>query len=83
MMKKRTVDQAFSEVALDYDSWVKQAIPTYDELFSVAVEIMPFEHDRRITVADLGAGSGLFAQHVLAVFPKAAFRSKGGNAAFG
>ena len=72
-MKKRTVDQAFSEVASDYDSWVKQAIPTYDELFSVAVEIMPFEHDRRITVADLGAGSGLFAQHVLAVFPKASF----------
>ena len=72
-MKKRTVEQAFSEAAPEYDSWVKQALPTYDELFSVAVEIIPFEHDQRITVADLGAGSGLFARHVLDVYPKASF----------
>ena len=72
-MKKRRVEQAFDEAAPEYDTWVKQAIPTYDELFSVAVEIIPFDHDRRITVADLGAGSGLFARHVLAVYPKADF----------
>jgi len=72
-MKKRSVEQAFSEAAPEYDTWVKQALPTYDELFSVAVEIIPFAHDRRIAVADLGAGSGLFARHVLAVYPNASF----------
>ena len=72
-MKKRRVEQAFSEAAAEYDTWVKQALPTYDELFSTAVEIIPFAHDRPITVADLGAGSGLFAAQVLAVYPKASF----------
>jgi tRNA (cmo5U34)-methyltransferase len=72
-MKKRTVEQAFSDAAPEYDTWVKQALPTYDELFSVAVEIIPFERDQEIEVADLGAGSGLFTQHVRAVYPKAGF----------
>ncbi len=72
-MKKRSVEQAFSQAAPEYDIWVKQALPAYDELFSTAVEIIPFAHDRPITVADLGAGSGLFAAHVQAVYPKASF----------
>ena len=49
-MKKRTVEQAFSDAAPEYDTWVKQALPTYDELFSVAVEIMPFKRDQEIEV---------------------------------
>ena len=72
-MKKRSVEQAFSEVASEYDTWVKQALPAYDELFSTAVEIIPFDPDRAIAVADLGAGSGLFAAHMQAVYPKASF----------
>jgi len=72
-MKKRTVDQAFSEAAPQYDAWVKQALPAYDELFAVAVEIIPFGHAKVIEIADLGAGSGLFAQHVQAKYPKANF----------
>ena len=72
-MKKRSVEQAFSEVAAEYDTWVKQALPAYDQLFSTAVEIIPFDPDRAIAVADLGAGSGLFAAHVQAVYPKASF----------
>lgn len=72
-MKKRRVEQAFDEAAPEYDTWVKQALPTYDELFSVAVEIIPFAQDQPIAVADLGAGSGLFARHVLAIYPEATF----------
>jgi tRNA (cmo5U34)-methyltransferase len=72
-MKKRTVEQAFSEAAPEYDTWVKQALPTYDELFSIAVEIIPCGYAKVIEVADLGAGSGLFSQHVQANYPKANF----------
>ena len=60
-MKKRSVEQAFSEAAPDYDAWVKQALPAYDELFSVAVESIPFAHERPLEIADLGAGSGAIA----------------------
>jgi tRNA (cmo5U34)-methyltransferase len=72
-MKKRSVEQAFSEAAPEYDTWVKQALPAYDELFSVAVEIIPFAHDRPLEIVDLGAGSGLFTRHVQTVYPKARF----------
>jgi tRNA (cmo5U34)-methyltransferase len=72
-MKKRSVEQAFGEAAPDYDSWVKQALPTYEELFAVAVEIIPFAHDRRLDIADLGAGSGLFSRHAQSAYPKASF----------
>jgi tRNA (cmo5U34)-methyltransferase len=72
-MKNRSVEEAFSEAAPEYDTCVKQALPSYDELFSVAVEIIPFERDQRIAVADLGAGSGLFSLHVLEAYPKAVF----------
>ena len=72
-MKKRSVEQAFSEAAPDYDTWVRQALPAYDELFSVAVECIPFAHDRPLAIADLGAGSGLFSRHVQSAYPQAAF----------
>ena len=72
-MKKRSVEQAFSEAAPDYDAWVKQALPAYDELFSVAVECIPFAHDRSLDIADLGAGSGLFSRHVQTAYPQAVF----------
>lgn len=72
-MKKRSVEQAFNEAAADYDAWVKQALPTYEELFSVAVEIIPFAHHRSLDIADLGAGSGLFSLQVQSAYPKACF----------
>ena len=72
-MKKHSVEQAFSEAAPDYDTWVKQALPAYEALFSVAVEIIPFAHDRPLEIADLGAGSGLFTRHVQSAYPNAAF----------
>ena len=72
-MKKRSVEQAFGEAAPDYDVWVKQALPAYDELFSVAVECIPFTHDQPLNIADLGAGSGLFSRHVQTAYPQATF----------
>lgn len=69
----RSVEQAFDEAAPEYDAWVEQALPTYEELFSVATEVIPHSPEVAISVADLGAGSGLFSQRVLSSHPKARF----------
>jgi tRNA (cmo5U34)-methyltransferase len=69
----RSVEQAFDEAAPEYDAWVEQALPTYEELFSVAVELIPHPTDAAISVVDLGAGSGLFSERVLSSHPNARF----------
>jgi tRNA (cmo5U34)-methyltransferase len=69
----KSAAQAFDEAAPDYDSWVRKALPTYEELFNVATEVVPLERGEEICVADLGAGSGLFSARLLKAFPKARF----------
>lgn len=70
-MSKRTVEDAFDEAAPDYDSWIRRALPTYEELFRVAIEAVPHARDAPIRVADLGAGSGLYSERVLQAFSRA------------
>lgn len=67
------IGQTFDESVEYYDEWVKIALPCYDEIFSVAKELVPFATDARIEVLDLGAGTGLFSMHVLQKYPNAAF----------
>jgi tRNA (cmo5U34)-methyltransferase len=71
--RERTVEEAFDQAAPGFDAWVRQALPTYDELFSVAVEVIPHPVGAPISVADLGAGSGLFSSMVFSCFPDARF----------
>jgi tRNA (cmo5U34)-methyltransferase len=68
-----TVGQAFNESVVSYDEWVKVALPDYEKIFAVAKELIPFAPDERIDVLDLGAGTGLFSQHVLDKYPHATF----------
>ena len=68
-----TIGRAFDESVVYYDEWVKTALPSYDEIFAVAQELIPFAPDERIDVLDLGAGTGLFSQHVRDRYPNATF----------
>jgi tRNA (cmo5U34)-methyltransferase len=68
-----TVEGAFDRAAGHYDDWVRTAIPSYDQLFGKAVELLPFAADAELEVLDLGAGTGLFAAHVARSHPRAAF----------
>jgi len=68
-----TVGQAFDESVVYYDEWVKTALPSYEQIFAVAKELVPFAPDERIDVLDLGAGTGLFSQHFLDKYPFASF----------
>jgi tRNA (cmo5U34)-methyltransferase len=68
-----SIDQAFDRTVAYYDDWMRKALPGYGDLFSVATAVMPFAGDTPIHVLDLGAGTGLFSQHVLQRYPNATF----------
>ncbi len=68
-----TIDQAFNASTPTYDDWMSRALLGYSDLFSTAVQIIPFERDAPLRVLDLGAGTGSFAHHVLNAFPNAEF----------
>ena len=68
-----TIEQAFNKSAGTYDEWVRTALPNYDEIFSVAISLIPHPADAGFEVLDLGAGTGLFSQQVLQKFPNAHF----------
>jgi tRNA (cmo5U34)-methyltransferase len=67
------IGQSFDETVAFYDQWIKKAIPGYNDLFSVALQVIPFSSDQAIAVLDLGAGTGLFSQYVLARYPHGTF----------
>ena len=37
-----TVGQAFDQSVAYYDNWMKLALPSYDEIFSTALELIPY-----------------------------------------
>jgi tRNA (cmo5U34)-methyltransferase len=68
-----TIEEAFNATVDYYDDWMKKALPNFDELFGVAVDLIPFDSGAHLAVLDLGAGTGLFSQQVLARYPRAGF----------
>lgn len=68
-----TVGRAFDQSVKYYDSWMKLALPSYSEIFSSALEVIPFGVNEALEVLDLGAGTGLFSQHVFTKYPHAKF----------
>jgi len=68
-----SIDQAFDKTIDYYDDWMKLALPNFHDLFQTAKDIIPFSPDAVMDVLDLGAGTGLFSQHVLERFPQARF----------
>ncbi len=59
------IDQVFDKSVSYYDSWMRVALPSYQDLFDTAVASIPFDSANPIGVLDLGAGTGLFSWHVL------------------
>ncbi len=67
------IDEAFNRTVEYYDSWVQKALPCYEELFKIAVEIIPFPATDKLRVLDLGAGTGLFSWHVFQSYSHSSF----------
>ena len=68
-----SIDQAFNASIEYYDDWMKTALLNYADVFGTAQEFILFPSSAPIDVLDLGAGTGLFSQHVLEKYPKARF----------
>ncbi|MBC8332647.1 MAG: class I SAM-dependent methyltransferase [Anaerolineae bacterium] len=68
-----TVGKAFDESVAYYDGWIKTALPGYASLFAAALDVIPFETSAALEILDLGAGTGLFAEYVLAKYKRARF----------
>lgn len=73
MKKIMPIGQTFDETMAYYDNWVKKAVPGYEDLFNVALQVIPFDPAARIAVLDLGAGTGLFSQLVFTRYANATF----------
>lgn len=68
-----TINQAFNASIQYYDDWMKKALPNYNDLFDSAQALLPFPPSQPINVLDLGAGTGLFSEHILTMYPHAQF----------
>jgi tRNA (cmo5U34)-methyltransferase len=67
------IDEAFNRTVQYYDEWIRKAVPGYEEIFTVAKELIPFATHDPIQILDLGAGTGLFSQRVLERCPEGRF----------
>lgn len=67
------IDKDFNKTVDYYDSWIRKAVPGYDNLFNAAKELIPFPPDADIDVLDLGAGTGLFSRLILEMCPHGRF----------
>jgi len=63
-----TIGDAFERSIAYYDNWVRIALPGYEEIFATAIKLTPFPHDQPIDVLDLGAGTGIFSEHVFSKY---------------
>jgi tRNA (cmo5U34)-methyltransferase len=65
------VRDAFNADALIYDRSRRQMVPCFDELYGTAAGLLPFKEDHTFAVLDLGAGTGVLSQFIVAKFPRA------------
>ncbi len=68
-----SIEQAFNRSIDYYDDWMKKALPNYNDIFTTAQNLIPFDSTTTIDVLDLGAGTGLFSKHILEKYPHAKF----------
>jgi len=68
-----TIGEAFNASVTYYDDWIRKALPGYEDMFAAALDALPFGQDDRLSVLDLGAGTGLFSHQVGTRFPQATF----------
>ncbi len=61
----------FNAAAQDYDRQRPTLVPCFDDLYGIALDLVPFAQDAPIRVLDLGAGTGLLAGMIAAAYPNA------------
>jgi tRNA (cmo5U34)-methyltransferase len=65
------VRTAFDAAAPDYDRLRRQLIPCFDDFYAAVEEMLPYRRGATPRILDLGAGTGLLAERLLARWPRA------------
>ena len=71
MVSNTKVKELFDEGADRYDGQRRKVIPCFDDFYSIAIDLIPFEREDRFAVLDLGAGTGLLTALILKKYPNA------------
>ncbi len=62
-------EERFFTMAETYDAMAQTLVPMYDMLQNEIFNILPFGKYQKITVIDLGAGSGILLEKILLLYP--------------
>jgi tRNA (cmo5U34)-methyltransferase len=66
-----SIKVAFDRGADTYDRARRKLVPCFDEFYRAAIDAIPFQREREISVLDLGAGTGLLSAFVAYAYPRA------------
>lgn len=66
-----TVADYFNQGAQRYDQARRQLLPCFDDLYGVALALLPADRGQTLRVLDIGAGTGLLAALVATAYPQA------------
>ncbi len=65
-----SVSVKFNKYAERYDQSRQKLIPCYSDFYQTIIKIIPFTNSPPLSVADLGAGTGLLSKQILKAFPQ-------------
>jgi len=71
MNRIEAIKAHFEEDAKEFDTTILKLIPHYTEMIDALVQSVPFKKDERISIIDLGCGTGTVAQKIKNAFPNA------------
>lgn len=65
-----SVTAKFNKYAESYDQSRQKLIPCYSDFYKTIIKIIPFASSTPLSVADLGAGTGLLSKQIIEAFPQ-------------
>ncbi len=67
------IKQSFNQGASEYDSARKQLIPCFDDFYGTVVDLVDSHPHKKLSILDLGAGTGLLTDMLQATLPTSHF----------
>ena len=62
------IKSVFDKYSSQYNQSRRKLIPCFDDFYTIAIEIIPFQQNQKIQVLDLGAGTGLLSTLVATAY---------------
>lgn len=66
-----SVTEKFNKYAESYDQARAKLIPCYSDFYKTVTKIIPFTSSTPLSLADLGAGTGLLSEQIIKAYPQA------------